>query len=351
MVAPLPDAAKACGVADYVGYLLPELRRRADVRLVVDAERFGPEMNAVDVIHVQHQYFLFGGVAPWKNRFGRFVRRLSAPSVMTVHEIVPATGKPTVRAAVRATNRMQFLAPSVQRLIVHTEADRRALMAEGVTADRIEVVRHGVPAAPVMPSRDEARRDLGLSRSFVLTVFGFLARRKGHLLAIEAMSELPNDVVLLLAGGSHPDDRSEYPDAVQTEIEQSGLGDRVRVTGYLSPEQVARVMSATDVALAPFTSSSGSGSLAMAFACGKPILASDIAPHREIAVADATALRLFPSGNPSDLARAIIALREETGALDRLAEGARDYATVHSYGRMAEETVQVYSTAIAERAA
>src|SRR5258708_2867782 len=85
-----------CGIRDYSAHLvsaldtLPEI---ASVRVVAapadaarpgiasvlahrrgDAQRFqrlGREMNAgADVAHIQHQYFLFGGVAPFRTHIG-----------------------------------------------------------------------------------------------------------------------------------------------------------------------------------------------------------------------------------------------------------------------------------------
>src|SRR5437588_10452223 len=77
-----PDREQ-CGVADYSNYLLDELRNLVDVRHHADPAAFTAAMNAdVDLIHIQHQYFVFGGVAPWKNWFARFARQITAPAVM-----------------------------------------------------------------------------------------------------------------------------------------------------------------------------------------------------------------------------------------------------------------------------
>src|SRR5437868_3332462 len=162
---------RECGVADYTQYLLPELRRLVDVRYVTDASGFGPEMNAVDLIHIQHQYFLFGGVAPWKQRFTSFARRLRRPAVMTVHEFVPPRGSLLRRAAISRANRLHFSHRAVRRLIVHTEADRTRMIDSGLDAGRLTVVRHGVPSAPALPARDQAREELGFQNRFVVTLF------------------------------------------------------------------------------------------------------------------------------------------------------------------------------------
>ena len=154
MVSP---SRRPCGVADYTDYLLCELRASIDVAHTADPESFAPVMNDVDLIHVQHQYFLFGGVAPWKERFKAFANRLRAPAVMTVHEYVSPEGNPVQRVAIAMTNKTHFRNPAIQRLIVHTKADRGRLMGDGVPANRISIVRHGVPESPALHNSDDAK--------------------------------------------------------------------------------------------------------------------------------------------------------------------------------------------------
>src|ERR1041384_5042220 len=103
-----PRRAK-CGVSDYTDYLVAELGKLVDLEYVADSMDFRPEMNAVDLIHVQHQYFLYGGVAPWKNKFDQYLRQLTAPVVLTAHEFVAPVG---IRGPlIRLTNSRQFDRP------------------------------------------------------------------------------------------------------------------------------------------------------------------------------------------------------------------------------------------------
>jgi glycosyltransferase involved in cell wall biosynthesis len=353
MVAPVREK---CGVADYTRYLTDELRDLCDLRYVIDPSTFGPEVPPVDLVHIQHQYFLYGGVAPWKNRFGRFLKGLQWPAVMTVHEFVEPAGNPVKRAAIKMTNRLQFRNPRLKRLLVHTRADRAKLLEAGIDEERMTLVRHGVPQLPPLPPREEARRALGMDgRPFVITLFGFLSRRKGHALALQALRELHEPhgyhghVRLLFAGGAHPDDRTTYAADIRTMARELGLHYHVEITGYLSPEKVAAVMSATDLVIAPFTDASGSGSLAMAFACGKPILASDIPPHREYLEETPGSVSLFPAGDSHALAQAIVKSEGDERLLQSLSDGARRYAEEHTYARMAQKTVEVYRAVLSER--
>src|SRR5882757_8387997 len=102
------------------------------------------------------------------------------------------------------------------------------MKAEGVDANRISVVRHGVPPTPALPEREMARRSLQLEDRFVLTILGYISQRKGHLLAIDALKNLPQEVVLMIAGGRHFDDQSGYVAGVEEAIAKAGLSGRAR---------------------------------------------------------------------------------------------------------------------------
>jgi len=339
LVAPIQPT---CGVADYTRYLAAELGRLVQIAWLVPPAQFQSEMNSADVIHVQHQYFVFGGVAPWKNTFPRFARAVRAPLVMTAHEIVDADGSPLRRLLINVTNRSTFGHPAVRHVVVHTQHDRHRLRPWVRSSTPVTVLRHPVPPAPRLPERVEARRDLGLEGRFVVTIFGFLARNKGHADAIRALAATPPNVFLLIAGGRHPDDRSSYAKDLEGLIQSVGMHARVRVTGYLSPEDVAQVMAATDLALAPFRSGSGSGSLAMALACGRPVLASDAPANAEIAQEMDGGMALFRAGDVAHLAACITDLAQDPERLQQMARASLQYAARYTWAQAAKDTVAVY---------
>src|SRR5512143_1934712 len=93
-----------CGIVDYTTYLVAALNGQVDVCGVYDPARYPSAEDDADIVHIQHQYFFFGGVAPWKNRFAAFAKSLRKPAVMTAHEFVEPSGPPHVRAAIRITN-------------------------------------------------------------------------------------------------------------------------------------------------------------------------------------------------------------------------------------------------------
>jgi len=347
-VAMIAPDARPCGVADYTDHLVRALGNHVEVAWVTSPDGFMDAMNAADIVHIQHQYFLFGGVAPWKSVFRRLASRITAPVVLTAHEFVSGDGNAALRAAAGITNRMTFGRRSIRRIIVHTACDRQRMLDSGIGEQRVTVVRHGVPALPALPLRSAARAALGVDGKFVLTVFGFIARKKGHLCAIDALQRLGDNCVMIIAGGKHPDDRTGYVDEVNARIHERDVSGRVRVTGFLAPPDVAAIYAASDLVLAPFTETSGSGSMAMAFGFGKPVMASAIAPHVEINRETPGALALVPAGDPEALADSIDSLQREPRALRMLTEGARRYAQAHTYARAADETAALYRAVLAE---
>jgi glycosyltransferase involved in cell wall biosynthesis len=362
-----------CGIRDYTAHLvqaldaLPEI---ASTRIVAappdaargslrsalahrreDAERFrllGRAMNAgADVAHVQHQYFLFGGVSPIKSHVRSFLDEVRVPVALTVHEIAEPRGGIADRALVAAANRMNFRHPAVRVLIVHTEADRQRLLSQGLPERRLRLIRLPAPLAEHMPELKSARRLLesvfpALIGRRAVTLFGFLSAKKGHGTAIEALSALPEDIVLVLAGGQHPDDHTDYVVSLRREIDRLGMAQRTIITGYLPEEQIPALMAITEVAIAPFLRTSGSASLADLLASGRPVVASDIGPHRELLAESPGLLALVPPGDPGRLAEEVRGLLDDAPRREALRHAALAYAAEHTYAAMARATLAVY---------
>lgn len=364
-----------CGIRDYTKHLvqaldrLPEIRSIRIVAAPPDAVRtgraairghrqdqiqfrlLGQSMNAgSDIAHVQHQYFLFGGVSPFKSHIRSFLNEIHVPTVMTVHEIAEGQRGLAGRWAIATANRLNFRHRAIRDLIVHTEADRQRLLGIGVGHARVHIIRHAVPPALPMPDPQYARtvlesRHPELAGHRIVTIFGFLSNKKGHREALAALRHMPDDIALVFAGDRHPDDRTDYVPSLKSEITRLGLGGRAAITGYLSEEDVPRIMAATDVALAPFLYSSGSGSLANLIAYGRAIVASDIAPHRELVSEHPGLLALAPNHDPERLAAEVTALLDDPARRDQLERSALAYAAQHTYETMARETTLIYAEA------
>lgn len=343
VVAAPEDAVRPSAAAALRG-LWADRRRFAALGAALNQDSCGA---VSDVVHVQHQYFLFGGVAPYRNHAAPFLNAVRRPLVVTVHEIaMPGPADSRLRQlGFTAVNRSNLTHPHIRRWIVHTGQDRERLVALHVPPQRIHVIPIGIPTMAALPDAAAAKKELGLEGRRVVTLFGFLAAKKGHLLALDAAHELPADVVLLFAGDRHPDDRTEYVDRLHAAIRERRMESRARITGYLPAESLPTLVAATDVAIAPFSQTSGSASLALMLAGGRAVVASDIAPHREVAADQPARLALFRSGDASDLATQIRSVLENPKRRTELESSARRFAECHSFLQVARETVEVYRLA------
>jgi glycosyltransferase involved in cell wall biosynthesis len=359
-------ARERCGVREYAQTLVSAMAPLADVIPVTgtfarlgwrEYRKQGAALNAGEIAHVQHAYAFWGGLAPHRAGFLPFVRAIRVPLVLTVHELDDAAtgmaGLPPFleRAYKRLFNRLVFASPRIRALIVHTPGLERALRALGVPPERIRRMPMPVPQVNRALGSRQRRCSLFVAGSwlerttnneqrtapFIVTIFGFLARRKGYDIAFDAMLRLPETVTLWIAGDAHPADTSGPRRWLEEQVAARGLVDRVRFLGYVPDEEIPTVMAASDLVLAPFTAMSASASIHLALAHGRPVLASDLEANREL-----PPLALFPSGNPEALASAIEALRGDPDRREALAEAALTYARDHGPDRLARDTVALY---------
>ncbi|MBI3910111.1 MAG: glycosyltransferase [Armatimonadetes bacterium] len=349
-IALLTSWNERCGIAAYSRGLVEALQPRVEVRVVPASFRRGPPalyetmaaaLNEGDVAHVQHSYAFFGGMHPLRTRYPSFIRGVRRPLVLTVHELDEGTGPLAIYK--RWFNRRTLLAGPVRAWVVHSPSLRAALIALGAPADRIHLHPMPVPEPLPLPDGDASRRRLDLVGRTVLTIPGFLARRKGYDLALAALARLPKRYLLLVAGGPHAADRTRTEDWLRAEARRHGVEDRFRITGFLSDERLSEVLVATDVVLAPFHSMSASASLHLALGYRKAIVASDLPPNRAL-----DCVALFPVGDADALAQAIRAVVENTDRRRELEQAADAFARHHGYAALAERTLALYDAVLAE---
>ena len=169
-----------------------------------------------------------------------------------------------------------------RRLILQTAAQAsasigvcQALMDSlhdlGADASKLHTLRNGVDLERFTPeSRSAARRWLGLPEDgkYLLSV-GHLIERKGHHIAIEALTALPG-VQLLVAGGG-----PEHT-ALQALATRLGVADRVHWLGIIAQTDLKWCYNAAD-ALALCSSREGWANVLLeSMACGTPVIATNI---------------------------------------------------------------------------
>ena len=173
-------------------------------------------------------------------------------------------------------------------------------------------VPHGVDGERFFP-RDAAtcaavRRRHRLQRPFVLHV-GSLNPRRGLDTAMAALEKMEPELELVVAG-KHEHRWGAVPDA---------LAARVRCLGYVSDDDLPALMSAAEAILALSRGEGFDLPLLEALACGAPVVASDIPPHREHFAQLAT---LVPVGDSEAVAAAVAQMLSQSLSSERTRQAA-----------------------------
>lgn len=282
------------------------------------------ELNAFDVVIVQHEFGIYGGRDG--DEVVELVSRLSAPVIVVLHTVLAAPS-PNQRAVIEA------LASAADRVVVQSEVARTRLLAtHDVSAARLSVIPHGAPAnlSPL------ARIGVPAERPLLLT-WGLIGPGKGIEFAIDAMAELRDLDPLplyVVMGETHPKivQRSGevYRESLLARVEALGIEEMVRFeNGYGDTASILSRVRDADVILLPYLSRDQvvSGVLVEAVASGKPVVSTafphavellaegsgTVVPHEDSA-ALASALRTYLT-DPAARGRATAAARRQAPSL------------------------------------
>lgn len=254
-----------------------------------------------DVVHFQ--WAVLPKIDAW---FIRQVRRW-APVVLTVHDTVPFNGE-----KISAFHNNGFDQPlwASDRLIVHTQAGRTNLVARGLPADKIDVVRHGPLALKVAPPSAIASRFNDGRGRYTLVLFGEIKPYKGVDVILAALASLPADaraaLRLIVAGRPRMD-----IEPLQRQATDLQLDDVVEwLPRRLSDEEMAELFAVADTLVFPYRQIDASGVYYLTKSLRRWMIASAVGVFKEDMV-DGQEGRLVPSEDVAALAAAIDEARRE----------------------------------------
>jgi glycosyltransferase involved in cell wall biosynthesis len=203
----------------------------------------------------------------------------------------------------------------------------RRAVALGAPEDRLEVVPYGVDTARFKPdpsSRATHRAELGLPAGAPLLVTaGRLVRKKGFEYLIDAMSRLPADTTLAIAG------TGDLAAALEARAREAHVADRVRFLGNVTQDAVGSWFAAADIAVIPSVrDDSGNvdglpNTVLEALATGTPVIATPAGGIGAVIMDGATGL-LVRERDPEALAAAAGALLRDRRRATALGGAARE---------------------------
>jgi glycosyltransferase involved in cell wall biosynthesis len=314
-----------------------------------------------DVIHVQHEFFLYGGtLSALLFPLLLFLAKLrKKPVVVTLHGVIPLS---EVNKRFLAVNEVRgpiwllkigllFLTGLIVALsdavIVHGNFFAETLRKEyGYYLEgKVYVISHGVDEVENKLDQNVAKEKLGLRNRTVILFFGYIAKYKGIETLIESFQLLANrhpDWVLIIGGGEHPrlKTRASYKRYTSELRERaSSMGGRIRFTAFIREEDLAIYFSAADLVVFPYTvTMSSSGPFALAISYGKTVIASNIPPFKEVLPSEA----LFNKDDPQSLSERIEMILNHHFSKQDIATHIKKMRNANSWSRVGLQTRKLY---------
>lgn len=352
-----------CGLATFSSSLSTQLRRGGAVVSIVrvldealppspgesaqlvsgdddSAARAVAALNACDVVIVQHEYGIYGGLDG--DEVLDVMAELHVPVITVLHTVL-AEPKPHQREVLARVVAFSDV------VVTMTEAGRvRLLTGWGVPASSVVVIAHGAHDNP--PDAAPAHN----LRPVILT-WGLLGPGKGIEWALEAMAELKDLTPLPLyrvVGQTHPRVLENFGEAYRNrllaDVRRLGIEDMVDFDAhYFDVPTLQAIIRGADVVLLPYDSLDQvtSGVLTEAVVAGRPVISTPF-PHATELLATGAGI-LVPRGDPAAIAKALRTVLTEPAVAGAMAGEARRLAPASLWSAVAAEYAALATTLIA----
>lgn len=217
---------------------------------------------------------------------------------------------------------------------------------EGVPRERLGYIPNGVNPEAFQPPGERAalrRAENIADNALVMVMAASLSARKGHAVLFEALrqaqSRLPENWLLMCAGGGSPD--------LARELEQHAecFAGKVRMLGRRSDVYALNHLSDIGI-LCPVHTEGMSNSVQEGMAAGLPFIVTDVGGNAELVTNGHTGL-VVPPADAAALADALVTLASDSAIRRRMGVAARHVAEREfSLDRCADRYEQVYRSVL-----
>jgi 1,2-diacylglycerol 3-alpha-glucosyltransferase len=354
-----------CGIATYTSYLIEELRRLKN-RVCIVCHKGGkgldcyPAFNyddpdlphkafkammklAPDLVHIQHEYGLFGeqrgmNVIPLAYKF-----KLShIPTVITLHTVLE-------KCDYEEQIIEKALVEIADAIIVHEQYQRELIIERVGHQYKIWVVPHGVrKIKPV----SKAKEKLNLEDKKIVLLLGYIRRSKNFERVVRIfakVTESVDDALLLIASEARRPEDICYRDEFLEFVANSAAKEKIKVLPEpFSQEKFDLILSSADVAVLPYLRGAQSGIMAHCFAFAKPVVVTSDVPAMADLIQKARS-GLVARTN-SELAEAIVTILTEKNLAKEFSDNARSYVEKHlSWQIIASRHMDIYNKILKNR--
>ncbi len=355
-----------CGIATYTGYLVDALRLIENNEVCV-VSQFGGEGKRVypafhaddpdladkvfrmmtqftpDVVHIQHEYGLFGkskgvNVIPLVYKF----KLAGIPLVITLHSVYESFSR-------EERIILDALIRTADAVIVHEFYQKEALLEQIGSVGNIRVIPHGAREIESVPG---AKERIGVKEEEkVILLCGYFRPTKGLERIVRVFPLIAarvKEAVLVIAGKTRQQEYSEYRDEFFRQVDTSPVLDKIKVLrGQFPQKTFDTILSAADVVPMPYRRGSQSGILAHCLALGRPVVVSpEVRALREMVIRVKCGLI---AQDDDEFVEHIVKILSDDEFRGELSGNARNYVKNNIAWRItAEKTLEVYHEVIVD---
>ena len=299
--------------------------------------------QAVDIISLQHEYGIYGGLAG--SHILTLLRNVTAPVVTTLHTIL----ENPLPEQFRVTKEIIRLS---NRLVVMSQRSIKLLReVYNAPAEKIDLISHGIHDVPFVDPGFHKDKFNAEGR-FVILTFGLLSDNKGIEYVIDALPEVVEqypEILYVVLGSTHPHvilhEGEKYRESLQARVSELGLQENVLfLDQFVNLKDLKEFIGAADIYITPYLGREQivSGTLAYTVGAGKAVIST---PYRyaEELLADGRGL-LVPFKDSKAIAEKILFLLDNEAERNAMRKKAylfgRDMIwpnVAHSYLKSFEE--------------
>ena len=267
----------------------------------------------------------------------------ACPRVVTIHDLIydlfPQSFPGPARAGLRLL--VPLGARRARRVLADSHATARDIVERlHVPAGRVDVVwlGLGLENSAAATASDVLRERLELGGRRVLLCVSPALPHKNLPALIDALARAGGDAMLVIAG--HPGRERE---ALLAHVERLGLGDRVRLTGWISDADLEGLYALADGFVYPSLSEGFGLPILEAMRRSVPVACSNATSLPEVA---GDAALLFDPGDSDAIASAMRTLLDGGPQIEQQVARGRARAATFSWAACAERTLASYERAL-----
>ncbi len=221
-------------------------------------------------------------------------------------------------------------------VIVPSKYLAKVVQGWGVAQQKIHVIHNGVNISAVNLSKEEARKELSIPGTMILSI-GRLVPWKGFRMLIKLMPKLLTitQIFRLVIVGSGPD----Y-DRLQTMIKNLRLERKVFLVGKKSPKELAVYLAAAEMFVLNTGYEGFSHQILEAMSAGVPVVTTNVGGNREVIVQGENGFML-KYNDEFNLVEAIKTLWQDNELRQKLIAEGRKTAGYFNVETMYQETIKI----------